>query len=88
MAKQIEFGKFLIIECTAKEMNEACGSPGICDFCGKPSGNGYYIAVLNSWHCKECFDEWKKRASWYAEDAVIERRNFDYYAPLLGVKCQ
>lgn len=32
MAKKIEFKKFLIIECTAREMYVACGSPGICDF--------------------------------------------------------
>ena len=56
MAKKIEFKKFLIIECTAREMYVACGSPGICDFCGEPSAGGYYIAVLNHWYCPKCFE--------------------------------
>ena len=88
MAKQIEFGKFLIIECTARELYVACGGLGICDSCGTPSGKGYYIAVLNQWFCPSCYEEWKSTAHYYPEDADIERKNFDFYAPLFGVKCQ
>ncbi len=88
MAKQIEFGKFLIIECTARELYVACGGPGICDNCATPSGNGYYIAVLNRWLCPKCYEEWKSTAHYYPEDADIERKNFDFYASLLGIKCQ
>lgn len=88
MAKQIEFGKFLIIECTAYEVYVACGGPGICDQCGQPAAKGYYIAVLNRWFCEDCFNKWKGYARWYSEDADIERRNFDFYAPRFGLKCQ
>lgn len=91
MAKRIELDKFLIIECTANELLFAVGScVCICDWCGKPqlpSDKGYYISVLNQWYCEECFNEWKERAVWYPEDADIERKNFDFYAPRIGVKC-
>ena len=59
MAKQIECGKFLVIECTAGELMDAVGSD-ICirDWCGKaflPSDKGCYIAVLNQWYCQQCY---------------------------------
>lgn len=85
MAKQIEFGRFLIIECTAAELYVACGGPGICDYCGTTSGNGYYIAVLNHWYCPKCFEDWKRTARYYPRDADVERMNFDFYAPRLGI---
>lgn len=88
MARKVEFKKFLIIECTVREMYVACGSPGICDFCGDSSSEGYYIAVLNHWYCPECFEEWKQRARYYPQDAVVERRNYAYYASRLGLKSQ
>lgn len=67
----IEFSKFKIIECTAAELMSAFGtSVCLCDYCGKPQlGDdlGYYIAVLNKWYCKDCFNEFKKWAKWYPE---------------------
>lgn len=37
MAKRIEAGKFLVIECTARELTEAVGSEmAICDWCARP----------------------------------------------------
>ena len=86
MAKQIEFKKFLIIECTDLEIHNACGGPGICDNCNDSSMTGYYIAVLNRWLCPECFERWKRYAKWYPEDAEIENKNFNFYAPRLGIK--
>lgn len=81
MARRIEFSKFKIIECTAAELMSAYGtSVCMCDYCGKPQlGDdlGYYIAVLNKWYCKECFEDFKGWAKWYAEDAPYENRNFD-----------
>lgn len=52
MARRIEFGKFLIIECTAKELREVTGQPIVmCDFCADVAlahnYKGFYIAVLN-----------------------------------------
>lgn len=88
MAKRIEFGKFLIIECTAAELYAACGGPGICDYCGTPAAVGYYIAVLNQWYCPKCFNRWKSYAHYYPEDADVERRNFEFYAQRFGLICQ
>jgi hypothetical protein len=91
MAKQIEAGKFLVIECTAGELMNAIGSDiCICDWCGRaylPSDKGCYIAVLNQWYCQECYNEWIDRMVWSPEDADVQRMNFEFYAPLLGVKC-
>ncbi len=85
MSNRIEFGKFLIIECTAAECYAVCGGPGICDYCGSPKPKGYYIAVLNQWYCEECFKEWKMTARYYPEDADVERKNFEFYAPRFGI---
>lgn len=88
MARKVEFDKFLIIECTARELYIAVGSPGICDNCAEPSANGYYIAVLNRWLCPDCYEKWKEYAHWYPEDVDVENKNFEFYAPRLGVRCQ
>lgn len=92
MARKIERSKHLLIECTAEELMDAVGSDWVvCDWCDKsclPSEQGVYIAVLNQWFCKECFEKWVRDALWYPEDADIERKNFDFYAPRLGLKCQ
>lgn len=89
MAKQIEFDKFLIIECTAGELMDAVGTDiCICDWCGRAflsSEKGYYIAVLNHWYCEKCFEEWKEHAEWFAEDVDYERKNFEFYAPRFGI---
>lgn len=89
MAKQIEFDKFLIIECTARELSDGVGSYVIvCDSCGAsalPSDKGYYIAVLNRWYCEECYKDWCEHAVWYADDVDIERRNFLFYGFRLGI---
>lgn len=92
MAKQIEAGKFLVIECTAGELMNAVGSDiCICDWCGRPylpSDKGCFIAVLCQWYCTKCYEKWIAGAQYYPEDADVERRIFDFYAPRLGVKCQ
>lgn len=87
-AKIVEFGKFLIIECTNTELWIATGGVGVCDYCGRPSDRGYYIAVLNQWFCPDCFEKWKEGAVWYPDDARVEQKNFDFYAPRFGLKCQ
>lgn len=69
-------------------MNAVGSDICICDWCGKthlPSDKGCYIAVLNHWYCQECFEEWVERATWYAEDADVERKNFEFYAPRFGI---
>lgn len=92
MAKKIECGKFLVIQCTASEMMNAVGGHTVqCDMCGGwqlPFDDGCYIAVLNQWLCQECFERWQEYAEWYTEDADVERRNYEFYAPRFGIKCQ
>lgn len=85
MALVVNFGRFKVIEVSALEMSEAVGSLGICDYCNKRSRNGYYIAVLNKWYCPKCWEEFKKRAVWHPEDAMIEDRNFTCYGLALGI---
>lgn len=88
MAKIVEFDRFKVIKASAKEMFEAVGSPGICDYCSERPEHGYYIAVLNKWFCHKCWKEFKKRAVWYPEDAQIEERNFKHYAFCLGINVE
>ncbi|MCM1075774.1 MAG: demethylase [Bacteroides sp.] len=94
MARRIEVKDkpFLLIECTAGELMQAVGSDiVICDWCAKsflPSDEGVYISVLNQWYCKGCYNEWIERAEYYPSDADVENRNFDFYAPRFGLKCQ
>lgn len=62
------------------------GGIAICDSCNKASYTGYYIAVLNSWYCDNCYDEWYSTAKRYDEDSAIEERNFRYNCTVLGLK--
>lgn len=85
MAKKVECGKFLVIEVSREECI-MWGGAAICDSCNATSGIGYYIAVLNSWFCPKCYEEWKKDAKWYSSDFQIEKRNYQVYAKMLGVE--
>ena len=89
MAKIFENKKgFKVIEATRGEMMCALseyGCVGICDSCGKSKPDGYYIAVLNCWYCKDCFNKWYMLAKYYPEDAEIENRNFELYRQILDV---
>ena len=85
MARQVECGEFLVIEATAREMFVAVGSPGICDYCDAKPEKGYYVAVMNSWYCPECFERFKRMSKHFAEDRPVEVRNFHYYGMKLGV---
>ena len=85
MAKIVENKKgFKVIECSLEEcMN--WGGLGVCDDCGRKADNGYYVAVLNSWLCEECYDKFTERAVRYIEDIAIETRHFDTYKEILGL---
>ena len=55
------------------------GGLGICDDCNECIGLcGYYVAVLNSVLCEECYKAWYERSKRYREDKRIESRNFEY----------
>jgi hypothetical protein len=58
----------------------------VCDRCDKdikPSSVCYYVAVLNSLFCRECFERWHNSATYYESDRPVEQRNYDYYAKKL-----
>lgn len=88
MAKIIKTNKkFLIIEMSRMEAiatfhfideSDAEGYTGCrCDWCNKQPETGFYIAVLNSWYCKPCYEEFYNRAVWYNSDKKIEEANFE-----------
>lgn len=78
---------FKVIKIDNDELQQAVGSPGICDFCSDTPKEGYYIAVLNSWYCFVCYHKWIKRATYYKEDKPIEERNYQYMTEMLE-KCK
>lgn len=59
-------------------------SPGICDFCGRESNSGFLIVVINEWVCPKCYRDWEKTATYYPEDAHIEKRNEQLYDRIFG----
>ncbi len=86
MAKIVENNKgFKVIEISRIEMVSRLGSFGICDSCNRTAANGYYVAVLNKWFCKECYNDWLSRAVNYPQDRAIENRNFEYYKKMFGL---
>lgn len=83
MAEIIENKKgFKVLKMRLEEINYI-GGFGICDFCNMSQSEGYYVAVLNQWLCKKCYDEWYLRAKHYPQDAKIENRNFTNMQNLL-----
>lgn len=65
------------------------GEELICDHCNEyieDDATCYYVAVLNSILCKECFDNWIANANYYPEDAAIERKNYEYCLDLFHKK--
>lgn len=53
------------------------GGIGICDSCDKGVTRGKYIAVLNSYYCEDCFNDWHKGARNYPEDAGYEQAHLE-----------
>lgn len=84
MAKIIENIKgFKVIEISLLEVATYLGGFGICDLCSTQHKTGFYIAVLNSWYCPKCYDEFTQRATRYTEDTKIEDTNFNHCKKLL-----
>jgi len=86
MAKIIENEKqFKVIEMSYVEaMICFANCCPVCDRClNRKCNKGYYIAVLNEWFCKKCYENWLKTAKKYDDDIEIENRNFEYYKNLL-----
>ena len=58
----------------------------VCDTCDreiKPEESCYYIAVLNRVFCKDCFENWHNKATYYPEDARFERMHHKHTITLL-----
>lgn len=62
------------------------GRLGICDMCNRPTSVGYYVAVINQWTCKDCYDDFIKSINRHEEDMEIESRNFNRYCSLFNVE--
>lgn len=83
MAKVIESKKgFKLIQCTTVDVAQVFGGAGICDRCNDAPQTGVYIAVLNAWYCKKCFEDWHETATNHESDRDIENKNFEHYKPL------
>jgi hypothetical protein len=89
MAKVIENKKgFKVIEISKEELLKKLsqyGCIGICDFCGKPTEVGYYVAVINQWLCQDCYQDFISKVSYCIDDKPIEDRNFKFYSKLFGI---
>lgn len=93
MARRIENNKgFLIIEMTPEEAIDICGfgcyEELICDDCNERLNDYecvYYIPVLSSVFCKQCYIDWVNYATRYDEDIEYETKQFNHYAKLLNI---
>lgn len=88
MAKVINNSKgFKVIQVKAVELIGVIPhAMGICDYCGQASLDGYYIAVLNSYYCSDCYNDWCKRAEYFEEDRPYEENSFNRMLGLLKSK--
>lgn len=77
---------FQVIQIGYFEMVGLTNNPDpVCDNCLDAKVNqGYYIAVLNQWFCKKCYEQWYKTAIPNGQDLVIEMQNFNNYITALS----
>lgn len=92
MAKVVDNYKgFKVLEITRQEMMDKLtryGCLGICDMCNRPISVGYYVAVINRWMCKDCYNDFIKSIDRYEEDMKIENKNFNRFCNLFNVKIE
>lgn len=92
MAKVVDNYKgFKVLEITRQEMMDKLtryGCLGICDMCHRPTSVGYYVAVINQWMCKGCYNDFIKSIDRYEEDMKIENKNFNRFCNLFNVKIE
>lgn len=80
MAKKFPNNKnFLIIEMPWKEYVAITDTFGCCDCCGEYDSEMvfYYVAVVNAFFCKKCFDAYYNGAKHYNVDLQKERQNWN-----------
>lgn len=84
---------FKIIELSPEEALRhagfGIGCELVCDNCNEAffiddEAELYYVAVLNMVFCKDCYEEWVNKATYYPEDAAYELKRFNYYKELLS----
>ena len=79
MAEQVNNKKgFMILKISRTEiLSITQNSQGTCDSCnGMNNDIGYYISVLNSWFCPDCFDKWYASSDRFPEDIKFEEQKF------------
>ena len=80
MAKKFQNDKrFLIIEMPWKEYVAITDSFGQCFCCGEYDSEMifYYVATIDSFFCKTCYDAWYSGATNYKVDREKERQNWN-----------
>lgn len=95
MAKKYNNDKnFLIIQLDPFVARFECNIGNICDICNNRIdsletdgfGDIYYIAAINRAVCKRCCDDVIKGMNKSPEDESYEKRNYNYYAKILGLE--
>lgn len=85
MARIVENAKgFKVIEVTRIDCYY-WGGLGICDWCNAVVNKGYFVAVLNSVMCEDCYNKWCESAERFPEDNEIERKIFMKMKALLNL---
>lgn len=58
---------------------------GFCSCCGTQvfDEDGYYVAVVDDWYCKTCFDAFYSGATHFSVDLAKERSNYNKMVVLL-----
>ena len=80
MAKKWENDKRLLaIKMSWREYVAVTDTFGFCSCCGTQDfqEDGYYVAVVNDWYCKTCYDAYIAGAKRYSVDLIKERKNYN-----------
>lgn len=80
MAKQWNNDKgLLVIKMSWREYVAITDSFGLCDCCGTQrfDEGGFYVALVNDWYCKTCYDAYISGAKRYSVDREKERLNYN-----------
>lgn len=71
--------QFLVIEMPWKEYVAISDTFGLCSCCGEYDSEMifFYVATIDSFFCKTCFDAWYSGAINYKVDREKERQNWN-----------
>lgn len=73
--------RFLVIKMSWREYVAITDTFGLCDCCGTSDfdEDGYYVATIDSWYCKTCFNAYYSGAKHYKVDMLAEREAYNKY---------